>query len=288
MIIICESGATKTDWRSVSSSGEIFSVVSPGMNVSSDDTEFIEKSLVEVIPSLNPSGEQVSEIHFYAAGLIADGHAVPQSVLKLDAKFRKAFPDATIEYASDLLDAARAVFGRNPGIAVILGTGSNSGEYDGEKIVKNVRSGGFILGDEGGAASLGRQFVSDYLKGLVPKPVATAFGSKYKVDYLTVVQEVYKGVAPARYLGSFAPFILPYYSEDEYVKRLVDTNFRAMFERSLKQYDLKKYKIGVVGGFGYASRDILKRIAAEYNVEIFDITHSPIDGLVKYHCGNQE
>ncbi len=286
MFIIAESGATKTDWRSVSSSGEIFSFKSIGINVLAKDSDFIEKSLSEVIPSLNPVGEKVTNIYFYAAGLISDGLGVPQSAVRLDSILRKAFPEAIIEYASDLLDAARALFGNAPGIAVILGTGSNSCEYDGEKIVKNVRSGGFILGDEGGAARLGRMFVSDYLKGFVPEPVASDFASKFKVDYQTVVHEVYKGVSPPRYLGSFAPFILSYYSDVEYVKSLVDNNFRAIFERSLKQYDLKSHKVGVVGGFGYANKDILKRIAAEYDVEICEITASPIDGLVKYHCGN--
>lgn len=286
MFIIAEGGATKTDWRSVSSSGEIFSFKSLGINVLADDSDFIEKSLSEVIPSLNPVGEEVSNIYFYAAGLISDGRGVPQSAVRLDSVLRKAFPEAIIEYASDLLGAARALFGNAPGIAVILGTGSNSCEYDGEKIVKNVRSGGFILGDEGGAARLGRMFVSDYLKGFVPEPVATEFASKFKVDYQTVVQEVYKGVSPARYLGSFAPFILSYYSDVEYVKSLVDNNFRAIFERSLKQYDLKSHNVGVVGGFGYANKEILKRIAAEYDVEICEITASPIEGLVKYHCGN--
>ena len=286
MFIIAESGATKADWRSVSSSGEIFSFKSLGINVLAEDSDFIEKSLSEVIPFLNPLGEEVSNIYFYAAGLISDGRGVPQSAVRLDSVLRKAFPEAIIEYASDLLGAARALFGNAPGIAVILGTGSNSCEYDGAKIVKNVRSGGFILGDEGGAARLGRMFVSDYLKGFVPEPVASEFASKFKVDYPTVVQEVYKGVSPARYLGSFAPLILSCYSDVEYVKSLVDNNFRAIFERSLKQYDLKSHKVGVVGGFGYANKEILKRIAVEYDVEICEITASPIEGLVKYHCGN--
>ena len=172
MIIIAESGATKTDWRSISDDGKSFSMKTPGMNVATAESSFIENVLKEAVTGLNPSGETVREIHFYAAGLISDGKQVPDSAVRLDAVFRKSFPEAAIEYASDLLDAARAVCGRKPGIAVILGTGSNSCEYDGEKIVKNVRSGGFILGDEGGGASLGKRFMSDFLKGLVLSPLA--------------------------------------------------------------------------------------------------------------------
>ena len=284
MVIIAESGATKTDWCSVSETGERYSLKTPGMNVSTAESSFIEKVLKDAIPELNPTGEKVNEIHFYAAGLISDGKSLPESAKRLDDEFRKAFPDALIEYASDLLDAARAVCGREPGIAVILGTGSNSCEYDGEKIVRNVRSGGFILGDEGGGASLGRQFMSDFLKGLVPQKLADEFASEYEVDYLTVVQNVYKGPAPARYLGSFAPFISRHYDEYPYVKDLIDNNFRQLFSRCIAQYDLKKFsKVGVVGGYAMAHKATLERIASEFNVKISEITASPIEGLVKYH-----
>lgn len=283
MTIIAESGATKTDWRSISDDGRVFSLKTPGMNVATADSAFIEGVLKDALRELNASGETVREIHFYAAGLISDGKAVPDSAVCLDAEFRKVFPEAEIEYASDLLDAARAVCGRKPGIAVILGTGSNSCEYDGEKIVKNVRSGGFILGDEGGGACLGRRFVSDFLKGLVPEPVASDFASRYKVDYLTVVQNVYKGPAPARYLGSFAPFISSYYGKCQYVTDLVDDNFRSLFERCLSQYDTEHLKVGVVGGYAEAHKETLERIAAEYGITISAVTASPVDGLVKYH-----
>lgn len=283
MTIIAESGATKTDWRSISDDGRVFSLKTPGMNVATADSAFIESVLKEALRELNAFGETVREIHFYAAGLISDGKAVPDSAVRLDAEFRKVFPEAEIEYASDLLDAARAVCGRKPGIAVILGTGSNSCEYDGEKIVKNVRSGGFILGDEGGGACLGRRFVSDFLKGLVPEPVASDFASRYKVDYLTIVQNVYKGLAPARYLGSFAPFISSYYGKCRYVTDLVDDNFRSLFERCLSQYDTEHLKVGVVGGYAEAHRETLERIAAEYGITISAVMASPVDGLVKYH-----
>lgn len=283
MIIIAESGATKTDWRSISEDGSMYSLKTLGMNVASASADSISGILKNAVPELNPSGEKVSEIHFYAAGLISDGKSVPESARNLDAEFRMAFPEASVEYASDLLDAARAVCGRKPGIAVILGTGSNSCEYDGEKIVKNVRSGGFILGDEGGGACLGRLFVSDFLKGLVPEPLASEFAAKYDVDYLTVVRNVYKGDAPARYLGAFAPFISSHYDTVPYVKNLIDENFRSLFRRCISQYDVENMPVGVVGGYAAAHSAILKRVASEFGVTISEITASPVDGLVKFH-----
>lgn len=285
MIIIAESGATKTDWRSISDSGEVVPYRTGGMNVATADSEFIRNLLASAIPNLNPTSEKVTQIHFYAAGLIAQGNEVPDSVKGLDTEFRNAFPEAKIEYASDLLDAARALCGHNPGIAVILGTGSNSCEYDGEKIVRNVRSGGFILGDEGGAASLGRQFMSDFIKGLVPKELADEFSSEYEVDYLTVVKNVYKGPTPAAYLGSFAPFITARYEKYEYVRNLVEGNFHSLFSRCLSQYDLSSHKVGIVGGFAFALKDILLNVASESGIEISEIMPSPIDGLVRYHIG---
>ncbi|MCI1640860.1 MAG: ATPase [Bacteroidales bacterium] len=283
MIIIAESGATKTDWRSITSKGICHSLKTAGMNVATESQDFIQETLRGAIPLLNPEGEQVSRIHFYAAGLISSGDAVPESAVKLDNELKIAFPGAVIEYASDLLDAARAVCGHAPGIAAIMGTGSNSCLYDGKEIVKNIHSSGYILGDEGGAACLGKLFMSDFLKGLVPEPLSTEFANAFKVDYLTVVNNVYKSAAPSKYLGSFAPFIVDHYGKVPYVTDLVENNFRQLIIRCLKQYDIERYPVGVVGGFGYAYKDILKKVGAEYGIRFSEITASPIEGLVKYH-----
>ncbi|MCQ2178404.1 MAG: ATPase, partial [Bacteroidales bacterium] len=251
MIIIVESGATKTAWCSVAADGSQISVRTAGINIAVMRQEAINAIINEAAPQLNPSGEKVSEVHYYAAGLIIpEGVKVPDQVVALDNELKKFFPEAEMEYASDLLDAARAVCGHKPGIAAIMGTGSNSCLFDGEKIVKNVRSAGFILGDEGGGARLGKLFMADFLKGIVPEPVSSEFARDFKVDYMTVVQNVYKSEAPSKYLGSFAPWILERYDSCDYVRKLVDDNFRAFIERARSQYDIRKYPVGVVGGFG--------------------------------------
>ena len=217
----------------------------------------------------------MTEVHFYAAGLIVTGPEVPAAAKNLDLVLRGLFPEAEMEYASDLLDAARAVCGHEPGIAAILGTGSNSCFYDGTGIVKNVRSGGFILGDEGGGAVLGRLFMADFL--------TDEFAATYQVDYMTVVQNVYKGAAPSKYLGQFAPFIMSHYGKVDYVTQLAERNFRNFIERALMQYDIAAYPVGVVGGFGYANREILRRIGAEYGIRFSKIIAAPMEGLIEYH-----
>ena len=291
MVLIIESGATKSDWCAIAGDGSPVFIKTGGINLATMSEEANETAVNQALVELEAKGlrEKVDEIHFYAAGLLsAEGEGVPVLARGLDKVLRSVFPDAVIEYASDLLAAARAVCGRIPGIATILGTGSNNCLYDGEKVVRNVRSGGFILGDEGGGARLGKLFMSDYLKGLVPEPVASEFGRDFQVDYMTVVANVYRGGAPAGYLGSFAPWIMERYHSSEYVKALVDSNFRDFFERVVKQYDTDRYQVGVVGGFGFAHREILLKVAEPYGIRFSAIVPSPLEGLVRFHCGDMD
>ena len=161
MILIIESGATKADWCAVTGEGIPVFIKTGGINLATMSEEVNEKTVNQALAELEAEDlrEKVDRIHFYAAGLVSsEGDEVPELARGLDKLLKANFPDAVIEYASDLLAAARAVCGHKPGIAAILGTGSNSCLYDGERIVKNVRSGGFILGDEGGGARLGKLF----------------------------------------------------------------------------------------------------------------------------------
>ena len=287
MILIVESGATKTDWLALEGAGSRVSVKTGGMNLASIPEDVVRGVVEEAAAGFLEKGiSRFDRIHFYAAGLIREaGRSVPSMALTLDKVLREFFPGASIEYASDTLAAARAVCGHEKGIAAILGTGSNSCLYDGKKIIGNIRSGGFILGDEGGAARLGRMFMADFLKGLVPEPVSREFAKDFEVDYMTVVKNVYKGETPAAYLGSFAPWIMAKYDLSEYVKELVDSNFRDFFERALTRYGTDSLPVGVVGGFGYASRDILMRLAEPYGIKFSKIIKAPVEGLVDFHSG---
>ena len=285
-----ESGATKTGWCAAAPDKEPIDVKTAGMNLATMSQDVIERIVKEAVAAFKDKGlsGDVTEVHFYAAGLIVpEGETIPAQAKGLDKVLRSFFPQAEMEYASDLLDAARAVCGHRPGIAAIMGTGSNSCLFDGEKVVKNVRSAGFILGDEGGGARLGRLFMSDFLKGLVPEPVSSEFAKDFKVDYMTVVQNVYRGDAPSKYLGSFAPWILGKYDSCEYVRGLVERNFKDFIERALMQYDTDKYPVGVVGGFGYANRHILEKVAGPYGIRFSTIIPAPIEGLVEYHLGRK-
>ena len=269
MKLIVESGATKTDWCAIGRDGAVERLQTPGMNLSSISAEANAAVFADAVDHF--SG--VDEVYFYAAGLL-------EFPTELDRVFKERFPKARCEYASDLVAAARAACGHEPGIAVILGTGSNTCQYDGEKMVRNIHGGGFIIGDEGSAPVLGKMFLADLVKDLVPEALATEFAAFHEADYASVVRNIYRSPAPSRYLGSLAPFILEHRG-DAYVDALIDRNFRNLFERTLVRYD--RLPVGVVGGFGCACRAELERLGAEYGLTFTRFIPSPMEGLIAYH-----
>ena len=282
MILIVESGATKSHWRAVSKDGkEMKEFITEGINVSSMKASAIKEIITAT--ALRLAHDDVSEIYFYTAGVVTE-----EIDAVIRAAFAEAIPNTLCEIESDLTAAARAVCGHSEGIAAIVGTGSNSCLYDGVKIIRRVYSGGFILGDEGSAATLGKLFIADFLKGLVPDDITADFAARHDSDYAAIVQNVYRSQSsPSGYLGSLAPFIMEHY-ENEYIRELVEGNFRSFIRRSLKQYDTEHYRVGVVGGFGYALKEIFTKVAEEEGVRISRFIKEPIDGLMAYHLEKRD
>lgn len=278
MIIIADCGATKSEWRVLHSDGTTSQHRAGGINASTMASEKILEIVSKISSAISATDCSAAEIHLYIAGL-----ADKELKENIHNCFLANFAVSSFEIQNDLIAAARAVCGHKPGIAAIIGTGSNSCAWDGEKIVDQVYSGGFILGDEGSAAALGRIFISDFLKRMVPEEIALEFSRRYPARYTDIISNIYNSKeSPSGYLGSFAPFIVGYYSHP-YVKRIVDENFRAFFRRSIRQYGIPQAQIGIVGGFAHALKDIIIRIAQEEHVEITQIQPQPIEGLIEYH-----
>ena len=271
MKILVESGATKSDWRTSDGQARLF----PGMNVSTMPLSHVLEVLSGALDSLGrPSLEG---IYLYVAGIVT-----PQIRETLEGCIRGKVQVGEIEVQNDLVGAARSVCGREKGIVAILGTGSNTCFYDGTSVSQKVRSGGYIIGDEGGGACLGKLFLADFIKGLVPEGVASDFASKFDASYEGIVENVYKSPAPAGFLGSLAPFILSHY-DDPYVRELVDGNFRSFVRRALRRYDTESYPVGVAGGLGFACKDIFTRICTQEGVRLGAFEAEPINGLLRYH-----
>lgn len=276
MTIIVESGATKSDWRKTDAGGNTVSrQILPGMNVSTVSMDRIKEILSDGLAASKAS--EGDSLYLYTAGVVTE-------------QIRRELTDFTLskvrlrdmDIQNDLVGAARGVLGHNPGIVAIMGTGSNTCFYDGESVSQKVLSGGFIIGDDGSGAALGRLFLSDFIKNLIPDEVAADFASKFDASYAAIVENLYRGPAPSGYLGSLAPFILSHYG-NPHIKKLVDENFRRFIDRSLKRYDTDRYPVGVVGGFGYANRDIFSAMCQVSGIRLAGFIKEPVEGLIRFH-----
>lgn len=286
MKIIVESGATKTAWRAVSDDGNLRAMQTEGLSPTCLDAEYISDIVRKAVPALNPEGKQVEQIVFYGAGLVSEDSSAPiRSCLEMWCPF------ASVEFHSDILAAARALFGDGSGVVAIMGTGSNSCLYENGHIVKNIRPGGYVLGDEGSGVALGRAFLADFVKGLLPESVESRFVAETAMDYSTVVRKVYKEKAASAFMASMAPFVLSCMDEP-YIRRMVSDCLEAFVSRALARYKESAQdkeaalKVGVVGSFGCACESLLREIGARYGLEFVAFLKSPIDQLVRYHCSH--
>ena len=275
--LIVESGATKTDWLC----GDMH-VRTKGINLAVMSDNDIRTVVEDAVDALTGAGQAggVEELFFYGAGIVSE-----KSSERLRAVFSEYFPDAAMEFASDLMAAARALWADRPGVVAILGSGSNSGSYDGKRIVKNVKPGGYILGDEGGGVSVGRRFIADFIKDLLPPSLRDEFAEEYRLDYEKVVDAVYKGRNPSGFLASFAPFVVQRAERNEYARKIVTDNFRNFIERALLAYRRpgEDMEAGVTGAFGCSCRPLLEDLGREYGIYFVKFIDSPIKVLSGYH-----
>ena len=284
MKIIVESGATKTAWRAVYEDGTVREVLTEGLSPTCLEGEHIRDIVRAAVPVLNPSGSRVEEIFFYGAGLVSEASSAPVRALLEDW-----CPFARIEFHSDILAAARALFGDGSGVVAIMGTGSNSCLYEEGEIVRNIRPGGYVLGDEGSGVALGRAFLADLVKGLIPENIEKEFVAETGLDYSAIVRKVYKEKAASAFMASMAPFVLAHTS-DPYIQAMVQDCIGSFLKRALARYagtardkDAARM-VGVVGSFGCACENILREAGKLYGLEFVRFLKSPIDELVRYHC----
>ena len=280
MKLIAESGSTRTEWALVEDNHLVQRVFSEGLNPFFQTRREISRSVRLGLPE-SFFKKKLDQVYYYGAGCSS---YEKKNILgaSLVAQFK-----TPIQVESDLLAAARGLFKCEAGIACILGTGSNSCFYDGKIIVKNVKAAGYILGDEGSGAVLGKLFLADLLKGLAPKELANEFHEKFRISVNDVMESVYNLPFPNRFLGTIAYF-LGDYMDNEYVYNLLTNNLRSFFNRNVCQYDYINYPIRFVGSLAYAYPDILQEVAQEFGVEIDVIEETHMNGLIEFHSMNIE
>ena len=280
MILIADGGSTKSSWCQLTETGGRVYFNTEGYNPDFMNTAAITASLRANLPDTLPQ-QSVSEIHFYGAGVSSQAKA---DIIGFALK--GIFPNAAVTVTEDLLAAARALLGRGPGFAAILGTGTNSCLYDGEHITYNVDSLGYFIGDEGSGAFIGRQLLRDYLRGLLPGGLMEAFRETYAVgDRNDVIDRLYNQPLPNRFLASFAKFAYDH-NNVAYCRDIVLNSFEAFFANLVRHYpNYQDYSFNCVGSVGYNFRDVLTQVANSYGMAVGKIIRSPIDDLVSYHEG---
>jgi glucosamine kinase len=279
MILIADSGSTKTDWRLVRENGAIDQLktggCNPYFNSTGDIIGLIER---ELIPAFNT--EHISDIYFYGAGCSS-----PDNCSIVGNAFKYVIPNARINIDHDLMAAARSLCGRQPGIAIILGTGSNSCYYNGIEIAHNIPSLGYILGDEGSGSHIGKKVLASYLYDEMPPELSGFFKTKYDLSKEEVLDNVYRKSLPNRFLASFTRFCF-HHKSDPFIMNLVADSFRSFFDHHVCRYEgVFDLQVHCTGSVGFYFADILRQVASENGVHLNKVTESPIAGLTLYHLG---
>lgn len=279
-ILIADSGATKCEWRLVKTGKGVRqgkSVFTQGMSpyfLSPDEMAMVVKA--ELFPHMKDRHPEA--VHFYGTG-----NKDPENAKRTKKMLQSVFPGAEVTVNHDLMGAARALCGHDKGIACILGTGSNSCYYNGKKIVRNSPGIGYVLGDEGSGAYLGKKVIQYYLYEIFDEPLKKKFEAEFKTDGPAILENVYRKPLPNRYLASFTKFLSA--NRGHYmIENIIEDGLNDFFSHHLDRYaEIRRYPVHFTGGVAYYFRDVVAELCAAYGFVVGTILKNPMDGLVRYH-----
>lgn len=282
MILIADSGATKTEWACISRDGATrIGFYSQGYNPNYiTGTQIVADIRANLPEGLSP--DLVDEIYFYGAGVTELQYPFMEKTL------REVFTKASeVFIAMDTLASCRALLQREPGFAAILGTGANSCLYDGCNEGLNVDSCGFILGDEGSGGYLGKRLITDYIRHNMPERVYKRVGKELGRTNDELIDVIYTKPFPNRFCAQYARFIHDSLDFDPYFPALVTDAFRKFFERIVTHYpDYQKYTFNSVGSVGYFFKSLLEPVVKEFGMKMGTVLQAPMEGLIQYHTQN--
>ena len=277
MILIADGGSTKADWIALDSNkNEVFRVRTLGLNPAVVSQEELTNRIVNMFQLINIKNE-VKEIHFYGAGC-----GTPKPITILNEILQSIFVNAKINIAEDMLAAVFASAGKNESIVCILGTGSNSCYFDGERMHMNVSSLGYTLMDEASGNYFGKLLIKDFYYKKMPKLIAKKFNEQFVLEADAIKFNLYRQPNPNMYLASFAKFMFEF-KEEKYVKRLIKKGFQEFFKYRILPFEKENVPIYFIGSIAFYFSDILEKIARKNNLSINGIIQRPIDDLLEYH-----
>lgn len=279
MLIIADSGSTKTDWFVVKNNEITRTFRSQGINPFHQKVNEIKYTLKEEVLCMMDEELLSSDLNiaFYGSGCTIEKIPVMRNILA--EVFSLSLQN--VEVAGDLLGAARAVCGHESGIACILGTGANSCLYDGKEITANTPPLGYILGDEGSGAVLGKRFMNGIFKGWIPERIKDMYLKETNQTYSSIISKVYTEPLANRYLATVSKFVGGHIDEEP-LRKLVKDNFSDFMKYNILPYSEVR-KIGFIGSVADVFSDILKEVCEEYGFEVSRINQSPVAGLLDYY-----
>lgn len=279
-ILFADAGSTKTDWVRLTKNQHSASVdgtySSSGISLVHDDSESICNKLLAVRDNL---GNSFDRIRFYGTGV-----GSPHFVKKIEECIASVFSCSDIKADSDMEAAAHAILGNRPGIACIMGTGSNSCHYDGTTIDRKSASLGFILDDNGGGVAFGKRLLADIFKCIAPEDIRDKFFNRYNLQIADVIEHIYRQPCPNRWIAGFMPFITDNIN-DTYISSLVDSQIERFVEREFVNYsdsELKEEGVGFVGSIAVLFADRIRNEFYKRNWKIRNFTAKPITELIEY------
>ena len=270
-LLIADSGSTKTDWL-LRADGMWQRFQTGGMNPFLMSEEELGRTLADALTADRLRTAPL-RVYFWGAGCRDAG------ACRMNSALRTFFPKADVHVESDLAGAAHALFGSAPGIACILGTGSNSGVFDGRQIVANIPPLGYLLGDEGSGASLGKRFLNALLKGELTQEINGFFYERYATTAARLLHDVYHAAAPNRYLAQFAPFLHATRQHAE-IRQLLLDEFMLFFRKNVCPYHRPDLPIGFVGSIAYHFSEELREAARCVGIKAGDTLQQPLDAFL--------
>lgn len=278
-ILIADSGGTKCEWCFIAG-GKQKKIITEGLSpyfLSADAIQIvIQKKVLPKLKNINPDN-----IFFYGTGLgIKENKSLLKKILQ------SQFPDAVVAADTDILGAARSLCGQEKGLVCILGTGSNCCAYNGKKITHNFPGLGYILGDEGSGAYMGKKVIQYYLYDIFDTTLKVAFDKQFSLSKQDILNGVYKQEKPNHFLAAFAYFLIEHRGH-YLIENIIEDALNDFFLQHLcRMKEHTKYPVHFTGSVAYFFRDKIKEIAYNYNITIGEIVQKPMDGLIKFHINN--
>ncbi|MDG2193774.1 MAG: N-acetylglucosamine kinase [Polaribacter sp.] len=278
MILIADGGSTKADWIALDSdNNEAFRARTLGLNPAVVDTAELRNRIVNMFQLMSVKDE-VTAIHFYGAGC-----GTPKPIEILKNILESIFVNAKVSIAEDMLAAVYAATGLDPALVCILGTGSNSCYFDGEKVHMKTASLGYTLMDEASGNAFGKKLLTDFYYEKMPTQIAKKFQEQFELDIDIVKFNLYRQPNPNMYLATFAKFMFDF-KEEKYIKKIIKKEFQKFFDYRILPYQkTAETPIYFIGSIAFYFKEILEKVAAKHQLKITGIIQRPIDNLVDFH-----